>query len=487
MEAGLQTSTEGYLCPVHLAAHRMPEAPAIIAPHRTYSYLEYHEHANGAAANFRKAGMSEGQVVAIALPPGVPYPILFTGLWRLGAVACPLNTRFPAQYLLDVLKRIRCRDIVVPYGASIITVQGKLFALAPKDVVEDRLTGSSTPATIPAERPTVIVLTSGSSGPPKAALIGFGNLVHNASLSNRNIRIEPGDRWLMSLPLYHVSGLGVLFRCALAGAALVFPAANESLHVSIARYGITHLSLVSTQLYRLMRDPEAVKELRRLKAILLGGGPIPESLLRRAVEEGLAVYVSYGLTEMATQVATTRPGDPIDRLLTAGRPLEPENLAIGENERILVRGPARFLGYVNGSALERPFNDQGWFVTGDTGELDAQGYLIVKGRSDYMFVSGGENVQPEEIEQHLAEAPGVLEAIVVSAPHPEFGAVPVAFLRMDAVYPLDETALREALLKCLPRYKIPKKFLPWPEDLDMAGIKPSRRMFTDRAAGLFQG
>ncbi len=463
------------LCPLQEMASSQPEAPAIIAPHRQYTYADYHAYVSGAVENLRKAGLGEGDLLAIALPSGTPYPLLMMALFRLGAVACPMNTRFPAQYLLDVLERIQCRNMVVPYGASVTTVYGRLFALAPHDLVDDRVDGLGAPIAIVAERPATIVLTSGSAGVPKAALLSYGNHHHNARCSNQNIPLGPGDRWLVSLPLYHVSGIGVLFRCLLGGAAAVFPGANERIETAIVKYGVTHVSLVATQLHRLMQTPEGVAALAQLKAILLGGGPVPETLIRRAAAAGLPIHTSYGLTEMATQVATTRPNDPIERLLSSGCPLQPDTLRIAPDGEVQVRGDGLFLGYVEGSAIRRELTEDGWFATRDLGAIDEHGYLRITGRRDNMFIAGGENIQPEEIEEQLCRLEGVLQAVVVPVANEEFGTTPVAFLRLDGPPRINPEYYRDALAKRLPRYKVPRCYFPMPEAEGISEIKFSRK------------
>jgi len=470
----------GITCPLHEAAECDPAAPAIVAPHRQYTYGEYDAYVNGTMANLHKAGFGEGHLVCIALPPGTPTPILLMALFRLGAVAVPVNTRFPAQYLLDMLKRVRCKNMIVPYGASVTTAHGKLYALAPHDLVDDRIETDEA-ISLPLERPATIMLTSGSASIPKAALHSYGNHYHNALRSNRNIPVDPGDRWLLSLPLYHVAGIGILFRCLLGGGTVVFPGANEGMADTILKYRVTHVSLVPTQLFRLLQDPTGVEALRRLKAILLGGSAIPEALLRRAHEAKLPLFTTYGLTEMASQVATTRPGDPLDRLLTSGRPLAADSVRISKQGEILVRGKTRFLGYVSGSTLEPPFIEEGWFPTGDLGHLDAQGYLHVTGRRDSRFVAGGENIQPEEVEAALCGIEGVLEAVVVPVESEEFVATPVAFVRLESRACPDEALLAEQLGPRLPRYKIPRRFFPWPEEDPGEAMKISRQEWADRA------
>jgi o-succinylbenzoate---CoA ligase len=302
---------------------------------------------------------------------------------------------------------------------------------------------------------------------PKAAIHTFGNHYYSALGSNANIALRPGDRWLHSLPLYHVGGLSILFRCLLAGATIALPQPGNPLSEAIASFGATHVSLVSTQLSRLLREGT---DLGGLKAVLLGGGPIPPPLVDEALARGLPVHTSYGLTEMASQVTTTPPGASLEELRTAGRVLPNREVSISEGEEILVRGATLFAGYVEAEELDRPLDEGGWFHTRDLGTLDENGYLRVRGRIDNLFVSGGENVQPEEIEEALCRLEGVREAVVVPVPDEEFGARPVAFVRMSAGEPGD---LARKVEPDLPRFKIPISFHLWPEEA-RRGMKAER-------------
>ncbi len=471
------------VCPIQEAALRTPEAPAIVAAHRTYSYRDYDEHVAGAAVNLRKQGIGRGNLLAIALPTGTPTPIIFGALFRMGGIACPVNTRFPAYHLIDVLKQIRCKAMVVPYGASITTLHGRMTALAPRELVDSPVAGSADEIQIPLDRPATVVLTSGSTGSPKAALLSYGNHHHSARLSNENLALEAGDRWLLSLPLYHVAGIAVLFRCALAGAAVVIPTPRQHMGESIRRYGITHASLVPTQLHRMLADQEERAALATLKAVLVGGAPVPDRLVREAREAGIPACPTYGLTEMASQVATTRPGFPLEHLLSAGHPLDPEALAVSESGEIHVGGKALFLGYVEGADLRRPLTDDCRFATGDLGHVDADGLLHVTGRRDSMFVCGGENVHPEEVESVLAMLEYVEQAAVVPVPDDEYGAVPVAFVQLAKGAAPDTERLIKSLSERLPSYKIPRQFFPWPDDVPV-GLKPHRPDLVERAKQL---
>ena len=158
-------------------------------------------------------------------------------------------------------------------------------------------------------------------------------------------------------------------------------------------------------------------------------------------------------------------------------------VSISESGEILVRGETLFVGYVEGEELDRPLDEEGWFHTGDLGELDEDGYLRVGGRMDYLFISGGENVQPEEIEETLCRLEGVDEAVVVPVPDEEFGARPVAFVRATGRV---SEELAQELEPVLPRFKIPISFHPWPEEA-RRGMKVDRAALVERARRLRSG
>ncbi len=333
--------------------------------------------------------------------------------------------------------------------------------------------------------PALVVFSSGSSGDPKAAVLSAGNMLSGARAANRLLELDARSRWLLSLPLYHVSGLSIVFRCLLASAAMVLPEEGEELGDVLIRHAPTHVSLVATQLYRLLRDDASAAALARCKAVVMGGGPTPESLVREAVARGIKLVMSYGMTETAAMICCTRPGDAMERLLSSGKPLVDGSVSISSEGEILVRGDQLFLGYLQpDGSLHRPLTDEGWFRTGDLGRFDDAGYLHVTGRRDNMFISGGENIQPEEIEQALRNIEGVEEAIVVPVDDAEWGRRPVAFVRMEEGRALDAAAVEKDLRETLPGHKIPRAIRPWPADLAQPGLKPARRDFEKRAKEL---
>jgi o-succinylbenzoate---CoA ligase len=431
------------------------------------------------AAALRLGGLEPGSRVALHLPKDERYLALVLALIRAGHVACPVSDRLPPRGVAQLLGKAACSALISEDEQLLQTAGADLHELKPEALIEV-VRHRTEPTDIPLRRSATIIFTSGSTGVPKAALHTFGNHYYNALGSNANITLRPGDRWLHSLPLYHVGGLSILFRCLLAGATVALPQPGTSLGESITSLGATHVSLVSTQLSRLLRESV---DLGGLQAVLMGGGPVPPSIVDEALARGLPLHTSYGLTEMASQVTTTLPGASLEELRTAGRVLPNREVSISESGEILVRGETLFAGYVEGEELDRPVDAEGWFHTRDLGEIDESGYLRVGGRMDNLFISGGENVQPEEIEEALCRLEEIDEAVVVPVPDEEFGARPVAFVRINDGGSRD---LARELEPVLPRFKIPIYFHPWPEEVPR-DMKADRAALGERAQRLHRG
>jgi O-succinylbenzoic acid--CoA ligase len=255
----------------------------------------------------------------------------------------------------------------------------------------------------------------------------------------------------------------------LAGAAVVTTTGIHTFADNLSNYGITHLSLVTTQLKRLLAS--AALPAPTLKAVLLGGSALPRQLIEAAHDAGVPLRTTYGLSETASQVTATPAHCAGDKRWSAGRALRGREVKIDTGGEILVRGQTLCRGYYRDGSVEPVVDAEGWFHTGDLGVLDDDGYLSVTGRRDNMFISGGENIHPEEIEAHLLGINGVRNAIVVPVNDDEYGQRPVAFV--DAVQ-IDAHMLDERLLDYLPKFKLPIAYHAWPLQTQGSGIKPSR-------------
>jgi len=348
--------------------------------------------------------------------PSTPEVILtLFACWKTGKIACPLSTRLPSadQALHDLETELFTPSMPEPESPR--ATQWDLSKLG------------------------TLLYTSGSMGHPKIAALSLGNLVSSAIGSYNTIPLLPEDRWALTLPLFHVGGLGILFRSYLAKSYVLISSNWEQ---------ATHLSLVPTQLFRLLQNPT---DLPNLKTILLGGAPLPD------LETPWNILPTYGMTEMSSQIVTNHQIHPY------------AEMKITEDQEIWVKGPVLFQGYYEKGSISLPLKD-GWFQTKDLGCWE-DGMFKIIGRKDNLFISGGENIQPEEIEEVIRRVCGLHDAVVVPIPDKEFGARPVVFLKERI--PLEE--LQEMLESYLPKFKIPIKSFELPE----TGLKPSRKTLAD--------
>ncbi|UCV29844.1 class I adenylate-forming enzyme family protein [Ferribacterium limneticum] len=270
----------------------------------------------------------------------------------------------------------------------------------------------------------LIISTSGSEGKPRAVLLGKAQLDAAAAASNLLLPLGPGDLWLNCLPLYHIGGQSILWRCASAGAAVRLHDGFDAASVAgdLASQPVSHISLVPAMLARLL--DLGIRPPPTLRVTLIGGAALSRPLYERATAAGWPLYPSYGMSETAAQCATFDPADGPWHEGLVGRPMPGHEIRVGDDGRIRIRGPQVMLGYLDGSGLD----GDGWLLTGDLGTIDANGNLTVLGRADDMLISGGRNVHPQEIESCLAACPGVEDIAVTGLPDPVWGDLIVALV-----------------------------------------------------------
>jgi O-succinylbenzoic acid--CoA ligase len=318
-----------------------------------------------------------------------------------------------------------------------------------------------------AEGTAVIIGTSGSTGTSKGVQLSAAALRHSARASLARIGARPGERWLCCLPGTNIAGLQVLVRSLVSGTDPVL--ASNADAATVAASGCAHVSLVPTQLRRLLDpDIDISTPLAGFSSVLLGGAAAPPSLLQAARAEGVPVVTTYGMTE-------TCGGCVYD-----GQPLDGVRIAIGDDDtpdghgaatggnggtdggggRIWIGGPVLFSGYRSLTAA--PAADavlaDGWFRTGDLGQLDAAGRLTVRGRADDVINTGGRKVVPGEVAAALESCPGVREVAVVGQPDAEWGERVVAVVvPADPANPPALELLRLHVKERLPRYAAPSR------------------------------
>lgn len=290
----------------------------------------------------------------------------------------------------------------------------------------------------------LVVFTSGSSGTPKGVRLTAANLEAAAAASATHLGHGSEDNWLLAMPLHHVGGLSIVVRQVYTGGSItMLPSFDAARFAGAMKSGVTMVSVVPTMLRRVL----AHGPFTGLRAVLVGGGPIPEGLLEEAAAADLPVLPTYGMTETFGQVATLRPGSALGH---RAHPLPGVEIQITHDGRIAVRGDQVSPGYEG-----EPDRPDPWFVTSDLGELDEEGALRVLGRADTVIITGGENVDPERVEETLREIDGVEELIVVGVPDEEWGQRVVCAYAGDA----QVSFLQDESIKRLPGFMVPKEWV----------------------------
>ncbi|MCL1148283.1 o-succinylbenzoate--CoA ligase [Shewanella marinintestina] len=482
----LSRSNKHILSPLHQQALAQGEAPAYRFSGAVVSYRTLSQQVIGLAEQLSELGLKPGDRLACISHNNPQLLQLYWACVDSGVLFCPISPRFAPQQIIELI-------VTHQYQYCWMTSQQQSeLNLALKDqqsftrVNFDFNALSDSKATL--VNPNIAVnaiLTSGSSGTPKAAAHSLANHIASASGSKELIELTASDSWLLSLPLFHIGGLAILNRCALAGACVVFEDKNLSLAKQLVRDEISHLSLVSAQLQLLLvtsNDESKIETgvdndcLAQVKAMLLGGGAISANLLAELAKRDINAYTSYGMTEMASQITTgIALADG-----SSGKLLSDRELKIMDGE-IWVKGKSLFLGYLTKAGFNLPLDNDGWFYTKDLGHFDANDNLCIDGRADNMFISGGENIQPEEIEAALKLHVMISEAIVFPVADVKFGNLPAAILKLNEskldnsrCRMPDEAELTEFLANKIARFKRPRQYYPWPK-VSSAGIKVIRK------------
>lgn len=330
---------------------------------------------------------------------------------------------------------------------------------------------TSLQAQVSLDDPCLIMYTSGTTGRPKGAVLTHGNIFFN----DMNVLIETDIRndevCLAAAPLFHIAGLnGLVLPVFLKGGRIVLVRAfraQAALEI-IEREKITCMFGVPAMLDSFSQNPAFPDaDLSSLRTLIVGGAPVPTRILRQFTTRGVDIQQGYGLTETSPAVLKLSAEDAVHKVGSAGKPqflvdvqvqdANGEPIKVGETGEILTRGPNVFKEYWNRPAdTDLAFAD-GWFRTGDLATIDEDGHVFLRDRSKDMYISGGENVYPSEIENALLDIQGIVEAAVIGVPNDQWGEIGAAYLVLEPNSQLEEQAILDSLQGRLARYKQPKR------------------------------
>ncbi len=438
-----------------------PASPYIVSSAirpSTTTLAEIHRRALVVGENLRGMGIRAGDVVAVQLPSWLEWQIACVAIAHIGAVMLPIVSIYGAKELGFILPASRAKLIITPdvwRKADARAVLAKCGALP--DLKGHVVVGVAGEGTIPwarLERPVepgsaaprtpddvaVLIYTSGTTADPKGVQHSARTILSELEAVT-HLRHGLAEVNLNPWPPGHVAGAWQMFRYLALGLPLVAMDMWEPGEAAmlIERHRVSACSFTPFTLSGLIEAAERQgRDLSSLKSCLVGAAPVPPTLIERCAAHGLRTVRCYGSSEHPT-VTVGFPDDPLEkRLATEGRPMlgiemrfideEGRDVPDGQSGEIATRGPDRFIGYTDPDLNAKAFLPGGWFLTGDVGRLDADGFLLITDRKKDIIIRAGENISSREVEDVLFSYPGISEAAVVAAPDLRMGEVVCAFV-----------------------------------------------------------
>jgi acyl-CoA synthetase (AMP-forming)/AMP-acid ligase II len=457
---------------VGAAADRGGEGVAVVDGDRRLTWAGLDQEARTFGAALVASGIEPGDRVALWAPNGAEWIVAVLGLWQAGAVLVPVNTRFKGAEAAVILGRSRARALVtvtdflgtdyvemlrgagddLPELRTIVSAQGPAPAGTEGwDGFRARATHAATveverrSAAVGADDPSDILFTSGTTGVPKGVVMTHGRTLRVGTDWVAMTGLGPDDRYLMVNPYFHMFGLKAGILASVVAGATMYPEPVFDADRVLARAAAERITVLpgAPTLYQSLLDhPDRGRhDLSSLRVAVTGAADIPVELIRRVAGElpFSTIVTGYGLTEAGTASATSPDDDPETIATTVGRPRPgfevriagdgDRDLPAGETGEVVLRGPSVMAGYLDDpEATAAALSPDGWLRTGDLGVLDERGNLRIVGRAKDMFLVGGFNAYPAEIENHLLRHPDVLQAAVIGVPDERLGEVGMAFV-----------------------------------------------------------
>ncbi|MDV3124573.1 acyl--CoA ligase [Mycobacterium sp. 21AC1] len=467
------------------AARAHGERDAYVEPGARITFAQWIGRARSVATQFAALGVGKGDVVMLWLPSGIDYATCYAAAAMIGAITTGLNPRLGRREIESIVQQADPALIIVDDALGRLPVAGR--RMARREALSNDTSGLTPPAVELTRRdPVALIFTSGTTGTPKGAVYDADRLAAGAAAAG--VMSAPYDRRLTSTPFAHAGYMFKLWDQLVWGTTLVIPPAPWSargMFDVLRDERITVAGAVPTQWAKLLDvdgvNPQALPHLRI--GVVATAPALPELVRRVARQIGVPLVVRYAMTECPT-ISGTAPDDPPEvQFRTVGRPAAGTEVRIGADGVVEVRGPCVMRGYWRNPELSAEVLRDGWLRTGDIGVLGDDGNLILVGRRGDMYIRGGYNVHPGEVERTLADHPGVKQAAVIGRSAPVIGEIGVAVVvPRDPADPPTLTDLRTHVAAELADYKAPDEVLIVDELPLTAMLKPDRAALRELVA-----
>jgi O-succinylbenzoic acid--CoA ligase len=442
------------------------KAKAIIAKSTSLNFDELTKKVMSAATALSENGISKSDFVGIYAPNSPEYLINILALWQIGAIPVPLNIRLSKNEISFQINISKCKCVLVSKEIN-FTIDDSLIK-----IIEFQSTGKIEKpfvqkTDIDLNDTAVIIFTSGSGKSPKGVKLSFNSLYQSGFSSNKLLRYSHSDRWLLSLPLYHISGFSIFTRSILWGIPIIFPNSfsSDGIAIELKNSQPAFISIVAAQLKTLI--DKNVNPNPELKNCLLGGGFSDYNLVKQAIDLGYPINIVYGSTETSSFVTALLTEEFDVKRNSVGRAVPPANIFIYDDNgnelkpyevgEIAIQTSCLMKGYVNQNEFEKNVRNNIYF-SGDIGYLDEEGYLFIVGRKNHLISTGGENVNPIEVESALLQHQEISEAIVFPLNDRKWGEIVIAVVVLKSKSSkVSFKELQIFLEGRISKFKVPKK------------------------------
>lgn len=438
----------------------------IISDKEKISFGSLNHNSSSLAKKLEQDGVKSQDVVPILIDNSPNFIISVLALWMIEAIPVPINLKLSKFEIEEQLKFLKCKFVLTDdlFKDKINLENVKKIGLG---VLTEYSYKTKMDLSFNVNNTALIMFTSGSSGKPKAVELTFSNLIQSAKIGNNYLKQTSKDRWLASLPFYHIGGFSIIFRALMFGTEIILPnnLKLQSIIQSINHFKPTLISLVSSQMKELLKND--IKPHRKLRHVLLGGGFIDSKMMREALHNGWNVAKVYGSTETSSFVTVLNPDEFNNKPDSVGKPIHPNEVFIFDENKnelpnnkegeIVVKSPSLMKGYCNDKKLTKQKLKDELYFTGDIGYKDKGGYLYVVNRRGDLIVTGGENVNPIEVEAQILKFPKVKEVFVFGIDDSKWGQKVAAVIVATSSQKFSFSDLRDFLKDKIASFKIPKE------------------------------